>query len=146
MPEESVAIVRRYMEMAADIEPQQIPDCVAEFFDSGGDYYPVPKFPEARPCHGREEISRFLTEFRLAWDRFEFSFKELTPVDDDRVLARTTLLAEGRESGLSLEGDIYHCFWLRHGRFFRVEDHLTLDRALRALGLDGDTLEAAGLA
>jgi hypothetical protein len=66
-------------------------------------------------------------------------------VGDDRVLACATLHAEGRGSGMRLEGEIYHCIWLRHERFFRMEDHLTLAGALRALGLDGDTLEAAGL-
>jgi hypothetical protein len=55
------------------------------------------------------------------------------------------LMAEGKESGLSLEGDMFHCFWLRHGRIFRQEDHLTLPGALRALGLQGETLEAVGL-
>jgi hypothetical protein len=35
--------------------------------------------------------------------------------------------------------------WVRHGRFFRSEDHLTLSGALRALGLEGETIEAAGL-
>ena len=39
----------------------------------------------------------------------------------------------------------YHCCWLRHGRFIRVEDHLTARGALHALGLSGETLEAAGL-
>jgi hypothetical protein len=46
---------------------------------------------------------------------------------------------------MGLEGDIYHCVWLRHGRFLRMEDHLTLRGALDALGLKGDTLQAAGL-
>jgi len=46
---------------------------------------------------------------------------------------------------VKLDGDLYHCFWLRHQRIFRVEDHLTLTGALRALGLSGDSLEAAGL-
>src|SRR5205823_5681349 len=55
------------------------------------------------------------------------------------------LRAEGRESGMNLEGDLYECMWLRHGRCFRVEDHMTLSRALHALGLEGETLEAAGL-
>jgi hypothetical protein len=42
-------------------------------------------------------------------------------------------------------GELFQCYWLRHGRVFRQEDHLTLPGALRALGLEGDTLEAAGL-
>jgi hypothetical protein len=53
--------------------------------------------------------------------------------------------AEGRASGVALEGDVYSCFWLRNGRFFRGEGHLTLAGALHALGLTGDALEAAGL-
>ena len=53
--------------------------------------------------------------------------------------------AEGRASGVALEGDAYHCFWLRHGRFIPVEDHMTANGALHALGLSGETLEAAGL-
>ena len=54
-------------------------------------------------------------------------------------------MAEGRGSGVPLDDDIYRCFWLRHGRFIRVEDHLTAKGALHALGLKGETLEAAGL-
>jgi hypothetical protein len=60
-------------------------------------------------------------------------------------LACVNLQTEGRGSGITLEGDIYYCYWLRHGRFFRVEDHLTLSGALHTLGLEGETLEAAGI-
>jgi hypothetical protein len=52
---------------------------------------------------------------------------------------------EGGTSGAAVEGDVYSCFWLRHGRFIRVEDHMTVKGALHALGLSGETLEAAGL-
>jgi hypothetical protein len=52
---------------------------------------------------------------------------------------------EGHASGMTLEGEVYSCFWLRNGRFFRAEGHVTFARALRALGLSGDALEAAGL-
>ena len=44
-----------------------------------------------------------------------------------------------------MEGSLYQCFWLRHGLIFRLEDHLTLKGALYALGLNGETLKAAGL-
>jgi hypothetical protein len=40
---------------------------------------------------------------------------------------------------------MFHCVWVRHGRVFRQEDHLSLPGALHALGLDGTTMEAAGL-
>jgi hypothetical protein len=80
-----------------------------------------------------------------AWSRHECAIRQLIAVGDDRALACGSLRAEGHDSGVSLEGDLYHCVWLRHGRFFRVEDHLTLRGALHALGLEGETLEAVGL-
>ena len=103
------------------------------------------KFSDARPCHGLDESSKFLTRWGEAWSRLEWAVNELIEVGDDRVLACATLRAEGRGSGVKLEGDIYQCEWLRHGRLFRVEDHLTLSGALHALGLEGETLQAAGL-
>jgi hypothetical protein len=69
----------------------------------------------------------------------------LITVADDRVLAHATGRGEGRESGVKLDGDLYHCFWLRQGRILRAEDHLMLAGALHALGLSGDSLAAAGL-
>jgi hypothetical protein len=138
MSQENVEIVRSYVEAGWS---RPAPD----FFDPDADYYPVRKFPEARPCHGVEEIARFMAGYRDAWDRYEFVVKELIPVGDDRVLLHSAIRAEGRGSGATLDGDLYVCAWLRHRRFFRMEDHLTLKGAIRALGLSGETLEAAGL-
>lgn len=125
--------------------PEEAIAAVPEFWDADADHYPVRKFPEARPSHGQQEFSRFIAEF---WDAFSVSdweVQELIPVGDDRVLAWSIMRAAGRGSGVKVEGDIYQCCWLRHGRFFRIEDHLTLRGALHALGLQGDTLEAVGL-
>ena len=58
---------------------------------------------------------------------------------------RSRLAGEGKASGVTLDGEIFHCFWGRHGQVFRQEDHVTLRGALRALGLNGETLEAAGV-
>jgi ketosteroid isomerase-like protein len=71
--------------------------------------------------------------------------QDLIEVGDDRVLLCARMRTEGRGSGLKLEGDLYQCYWLRHGHCFRLEDHLTLKGALHGLGLTGETLEAAGL-
>jgi hypothetical protein len=89
-------------------------------------YYPVRNLPEARPCHGREEIARFHAEYGGAWDRWEIAIERLIAVGDDRVFVHAIVHGVGRESGLRLEGDLYHCAWLRQRRIFRWEDHLTL--------------------
>lgn len=136
--------MRRWFE-ALGGDKEQVLAAVAELWDADADYYPVRKFPEARPCHGPEELAQFLIPFLEAYSRSGWEIHEVIPVGEDRVLVCSSLRAEGRESGISLEGDVYHCGWLRHGRFFRFEDHLTLKGALHALGLQGETLEAAGL-
>jgi ketosteroid isomerase-like protein len=141
---QNVELVRRFLSSLNKC-PEEVRAAVAGFCDSDVDYYPVRKFPEARPCHGREEFSDFLTSFPEAFSHFRWEIRELIAVGGDRVLSCLNLRAEGRESGINLEGDMFQCVWLRHGRSFRIEDHLTLSRALRALGLEGETLEAAGL-
>ena len=139
MSQENVEIVRRYFDEPGDGER------LGEFWEADGDYYPVRTFPEAKPCHAREEITRFLTEFANAWEGHRWTVKDIRPVGDDRVLVHAHLSVAGRVSGMALEGDVFHCFWLRHGRFIRAEDHLTVKGALHAIGLSGETVEAAGL-
>jgi ketosteroid isomerase-like protein len=142
---ENVEIVRRWLAPTLSTNPDEVRASVAEFCDPDIDYYPVRKFPEARPCHGVDELSQFLARFYESWSRYEWEIRDLIDVGADRVLACLNLRAEGRESGMGLEGALYQCVWLRNGRFFRLEDHLTLSGALRAFGLKGETLEAAGL-
>ncbi len=146
MSQENVETVRHYLEEPPPegLHLEEVVAWIAGFWESDGDYYPVRKFPEARPCHGREEIARFMTEYFAAWE-VRYAIKNTRAVGDDRVLVQARMSVEGRASGVALEGDLYHCFWLRHGRFIRVEDHLTEKGALHALGLSAETLEAAGL-
>ena len=71
MSEENVEIARRYWEKGLEALPlEQTLERVDRFWESDGDYYPVRRFPEARPCHGREEIAGFLIEFRAAWEGY----------------------------------------------------------------------------
>ena len=142
MSQENVERVWRFIDGGGvDRDPEQLLD----IWDRNGDYYPVEEFPEARPCHGVDEIARFFSEFQQAWDHFEVKVEAGFPVHDDRVLLRVSLSGEGRESGVKLQQTLFICLWLRHGRVFRQEDHSTLPGALHALGLRGETLEAAGL-
>jgi len=144
---ENVKIVRPWLETFGTwgTTPAEVLAKVARIYDRDADYYPVRKFPEARPCHGHEEIAQFVLGFVAAWGRIEFAIRDLIEVGDDRVLACGSLHTEGLESHLPLGGEIYYCMWLRHGRCFREEHHLTIRGALHALGLEGQTLEAAGL-
>ncbi len=144
MSRENVEVARRWF-AALNTSTEGVLAAIDELWDADADYYPVRKFPEARPCHGRGEVSEFMGRYLEAYSQSEWTVHRVVGIGDDRVVAHVNLRAEGRGSGVRLEGDIFHCFWLRHGRFFRVEDHLTEQGALHALGLEGAALEAAGL-
>ena len=145
MSTENAEIVRACTEDFGRLTPEEIPEWVEEFWDREADFYPVRKFPESHPCHGQDEITAFMAGFSAAYEPFALEVKNLFSVGDDRVLAHVILSAEGRTSGVRLAGDIYICCWLRTGKIFRREDHLTVAGALQAFGLNGASLEAAGL-
>ena len=115
MSQENVEIVRRWLAIGS-AGPEQARAVVAEFCDADVDYYPVRKLSGGRPCHGLEEYSEFLARWLEAWSDLEWVVQELIEVGDDRVLVCASLRAEGRGSGVKLEGDLYQCLWLRHGR------------------------------
>lgn len=138
MPADNAEIARRWF-AAMTAGPRETAAALPELWDPDADYYPVRKFPESRPCHGLEEVTEFVVPFLEAWSHSRWTIRDVIAIGDDRVLVCLNLSAEGRESGMSLEGDLYTCSWLRHGRFFRVEDHLTLKGALHALGLEPET-------
>lgn len=144
MSQENVEVVRRWHALMSR-SPTEALAAIAEFWDAEIDYYPIRSFPEAQPCHGLEELRQYTAGYLEAYSRTEWAIEELIQVGDDRVLTRINLRAEGRGSEMKLDGDFYTCIWLRHGRFLRVEDHLTLRGALHALGLQGESLEAVGL-
>jgi hypothetical protein len=85
--QENVEVVRRFIQ-AFEAKRDELPSIVARLWDADADYYPVRKFREAVPRHGREEVARFMVEFHEKWDRFEWPIKELIAVGDDRVFRR----------------------------------------------------------
>jgi len=136
--EDNVEIVRRltdtvqsYWEGEGSWE-----ETLGPLYDPDVDYYPARKFPDSKACHGTDELRRFYDSYREAWDRFDWEVLEVTAVGDDRVLGHLRLSGSGRGSGLELRGDVFACYWLRNGRIFRHEDHLTEAGARRGLGID----------
>jgi SnoaL-like domain len=141
---QNVEVVRRWLE-ADVLEAEDLRAVTVGLWAEDGQYQPVAKFPEARASYGREEIIEWFGRFVEVWSDYAQHVQRIIEVDDDRVLACTTMRAVGRVSEVKLEGDLYLCFWLQQGLLIREEDHLTLGGALRSLGLQGDTLAAAGL-
>jgi hypothetical protein len=137
MAADNLATVRRWAAAMAG-SPGEALAAVGELWEPDCDYYPARKFPEAAPCHGREEVAAFAAAFRGAYAAYRIEILELTELPGDRVLARLSLSVEGHGSGVALEGEMFQCAWFRNGRFLRAEDHLTERGALAAFGLGAD--------
>ncbi len=144
MESDNVDVIRRW-HAAVTAGGDDMLSAVQSLWDEDSSYFPARKFPDAKPCHGRAEVAAWMERFLESFVRHEWTTEEAWEISDDRILARQKFLLEGRGSGIRLEGDVYACAWLRHGRFMRVENHLTLSGALHALGLVGETLEDAGV-
>ncbi len=76
MSQENVEIVRRFLG-ETEVKSGEWPTIVAEFWDADSDYYPVRKFPDAMPRHGREAVTRWLVQFYETWDRYESPVRKL---------------------------------------------------------------------
>src|SRR3954447_2242343 len=143
MSEANVEAVRRWVQRGYAEMQGNLADAIAESWEPDADYYPVRKFPEATARHGREEIAAFFTSLAEGWEAFEFEVLGIDAVSDDRVLVHANMKADGRGTQMRLEGDIYFCAWIRHGRLYRWEDHPTEAGALYALGIDALRAAAA---
>jgi hypothetical protein len=133
---DNVESVQRWIEQSGRARtPDEVRALVYELWDTDASYYPVRKFPDAKPRHGVEEIAAFLVSWAGAWDALEFTVVEVVPVDDVRVFAHASIKAESHETQAPVEGGIYFSAWLRDRRILRWEDHLTEAGAAQGLGL-----------
>ena len=142
--DENAALVRRITESWPETSAE-VDEWIREIWEPDGDFYPVKKWPESRPCHGHDEIARFMTEMSEAWDTWAMDVEAVAAVDEIRVVARVNLRAQGLESGAVLEGDLFQCLWIRNGRYLRAEDHLTIEGLRNGIGDDSEAARALAL-
>ncbi len=111
-------------------------ELMQELWDAEASYHPSRKFPGAMSTLGREAIMAWYQQSFEGVESWSFELVSLEPLPPERVLAHTRVRAKGRASGVELDAEMFHCVWLREGRFFRMEVHMTERGARRALGLD----------
>ena len=103
MSEENVEVVRACFDAWNAAAAEQMPAWVAEFWEPDGDFYPARGFPEARPCHGQEEIADFLVGLREPWD-YRVAIKDMRAIGNDRVLLHSHVRAEGARAVRAWKG------------------------------------------
>jgi ketosteroid isomerase-like protein len=115
---ENVELVRRYYE---DWNRGDT-DAVIAAFAPDVEWHGHPRLPEPGPYSRREEVERWMTQFREAWG--DLSARPVELIDaGDSVVALIHMTGRGRGSGVEVQGGVdVHVITLESGgvRFFRI--------------------------
>src|SRR3954452_13858001 len=133
MSQENVEVVRKLLESVnrrgLDAEAEQLYDPDVEFRED-------PKFPEADMFRGRDEVSRYFSEFWASFEQVRFESEDLRDAGDDRVVGVLREQARGQASGAQVERRSGWVISLRNGRVLKMEIYLDPTDALKAVGLE----------
>jgi ketosteroid isomerase-like protein len=136
MSQENVEVLRAYVE-AYNAGGDAFADFLADYMAEDVEIVPdESRFPEAKPFRGREEYRRFNADIDQGWEgggRCEI--KEIVPVGDDRVIARTDWGGRGRASGIDLRSSLSLITTVRDGQITKIEFVFDHAQALEAAGL-----------
>ena len=136
MSMDNVEVVRAYVE-AYNAGGDAFADFLADYMAEDVEIVPdESRFPEAKPFRGREEYRRYIAGNDQDWEgggRAEI--KEIFPVGDDRVVARTGWGGKGRASGIDLRASLSAVITVRDGQITKFEFFFDHGQALEAAGL-----------
>jgi ketosteroid isomerase-like protein len=91
-----------------------------------------PELPGGGEFRGREEVSRFLTDFLAEWRDFHQRIDEAIR-EGDRVAVIIHLTATGRASGIEVDTRYAHVWTMHDGIGVRVDAYRDPDEARREL-------------
>jgi ketosteroid isomerase-like protein len=97
--------------------------------------FPAASFLEGRPLHGREDYREWLEGLATAWVNVQWVIREVTAVEDGRVLVRGDWGGEGVASGMETASNVTAVVTIRDGLIARFEYYFDHDDALIAVGL-----------
>jgi ketosteroid isomerase-like protein len=109
-------------------------DAAVEFFDPEVDWV-LPAHQSSDSCRGVDEIKRFWRGLDEAFDELRLEPQESVDAGD-RVAMRLRYYMRGKESGVVIDGDLYHqVTTFRDGMMVRIEYFTGWEQALAAAGL-----------
>ncbi|HEY7150086.1 MAG TPA: nuclear transport factor 2 family protein [Solirubrobacterales bacterium] len=140
MSRENVELVRRHYEAwnRGDV------GMVVAVFAPDVEWHGHPRLPEPGPYRGRDQVERWMEQFREAWEELSAEPVELLDAGDT-VVALVHMTGRGRGSGVEVQGGVdVHVLTLgRDGvTFFAI---YPADLAASRAGLDDDVMEAIAL-
>jgi uncharacterized protein len=107
-------------------------EAALEALDPDAVWRDSPELPGGGEFRGREEVSRFLTDFLAEWRDFHQRVDDAIR-EGDRVAVVIHLSATGRASGIEVDTSYAHLWTMRDGNGVRVDAYRDPDEALREL-------------
>jgi ketosteroid isomerase-like protein len=131
MPEESVELVRG----AIDAINRGDLDAWLDTLHPDFEFQDPPEMPDDSSGSGRKAALASLKRMLDLAEDVLIEVKEITTLDDGRILLATRVSARGAGSGVPVEFDRWDLMTIRDGKFSRAEVYLDRDHALEAAGL-----------
>jgi ketosteroid isomerase-like protein len=96
------------------------------------EWTPLETSPAARVCRGREQVRRYVEDWRCTFEDLRLVLEDPTEVAD-RLVTMVHGKGRGRASGLELDTRFCQVWTLRDGKPAGMREYATRDQALAAL-------------
>ena len=95
----------------------------------------APQGVESSQAHDKEGLREWFRKMGEIWEELRFDPKEMTDLDDERVLAVAHTWARASGSRIEISQDLTHVWTLRDCKVIRLSTYSTKAEALEAVGL-----------
>ena len=131
---ENVEIVRRAFQAFAD----RGFDAMAEFWDPEIDWRAAEgAIDDVGEMHGQVAVRRYMEDWIDTFDDYSVVVEELRDVGDDRVLSIQLVKGRAKLSGAETVLRYGVVSTVRDGKVVRAREYLSVEDALKAVGLEG---------
>jgi ketosteroid isomerase-like protein len=130
----NVELARRAAE-AANRRPKPDFDVVNALYDPNHVLVAQLSRVEGEAFHGARGFREWLTNMSQAWESWESQVRQVTEIDNDRVLVVLKLSLRSRQGGVPIEQEPATIVTVRDGKIVRSETYPSVGQALQAAGL-----------
>jgi ketosteroid isomerase-like protein len=130
----NVELVRRATE-AVSRRPKPDFDVVNALYDPNHVLVAQLSSVEGEAFHGARGFREWLTNMSQAWESWEGQIRQVTEIDDDRVLVVSALSLRSRKGGVPIEQEATTIVTVRGGKIVRSETYPSVGQALQDAGL-----------
>ena len=95
----------------------------------------APQGVESSQAHDKEGLRQWFQKMDEIWEELRFDPKEITDLDEQRVLVVAHTSGRAKGTGIQISQDLTHVWTLSEGKAIRLNTYSTRTEALEAMGL-----------